>query len=268
MFDHTVGSLGPISVVIPVRDESPEVLRDVLHTRPKHWEVIVVDDGSLTPSPHATIRFEQPRGYGAALKAGIQKAKHRYIATMDGDGQHTFRDIERLWDFMQYFPNNAMVIGDRRLKERQPRRWIGRKVLNTIAGLFAWRWISDLNSGARVFRRDVVMGYFPILCDQFSFTTSLTLSMLADGYEVDFLQIKVHQRKVGESRVKLWRDGWRTLRLICWLGLALRTRRLRRWWRGFRHGVILRVRGAASLRDLRCDCRVCYRSGDAQPLWE
>ena len=153
------------------------------------------------------------------------------MVTADGDGQHRWRDIQRLVEFMEEFPENAMVIGDRRLKEANPKRWLGRKVLNWLASLFAGRWIPDLNSGLRCFRREVALGYLPILCNHFSFTTTLTLSMLADGYGVDWLPIRVLERQQGQSQVHVWRDGWQTLRYILWIGLALRTRRLRAWLR-------------------------------------
>ena len=110
-------------------------------------------------------------------------------------------------------------------------RYVGRKGLNWIASLFAWRWIPDLNSGLRIFQRSMALGYFPILCDRFSFTSSLTLSMLADCYLVDWLPIKVAPRTHGTSKVHVWRDGWLTLRTILWIGLGLRTRRIRAWLR-------------------------------------
>ena len=225
-----------ISLVIPVRDEAPEVVKalldqlTVVHFPSYMREIIVVDDGSQTPCPYATLSHPTAQGYGATIKSGILHAKGELIATLDGDGQHTLHDLQRLLDFFIYFQPLDMAVGDRRIKDAGVRLW-GRKCLNWTATLFAGKWIPDLNSGMRIFRRSVVLGYLPILSDQFSFTTSLTLSMLTDGYHVDFLPIKVHSRTVGVSKVSLWQDGWRTLKLIVWIGVALRTRRLRQWLR-------------------------------------
>ena len=173
-------------------------------------------------------------GYGAAIKLGVAAATAPLVATMDGDGQHQARDLIRLEQFMRDFPENALVIGDRRLREARFLRLLGRKGLNWLASLFAGRWIPDLNSGMRIFNRSLAVGYAPILSNGFSYTTSLTLSMLTDRYGVDWVPIRVHPRPVGTSRVSLWRDGWRTLKLILYIGCALRTRRLRsllRRWR-------------------------------------
>ena len=220
------------SVVIPIRDEDWSVIARIkteFHTDGR-YEVIVVDDGSSVPYPYPTVlRLDPPMGYGAALKAGIRAATCPVIVTMDGDGQHSVEDVNRLVDFFTYFDVD-MVIGDRRLKESGLRLW-GRKCLNWTATLMTGQWIPDLNSGLRVFKRQIMMGYFPILSDKFSFTTSSTLSMLSDRYHVDWLPIKVIPRQFGLSKVQVWSDGWWTLRLILYIGLALRTRKLRQWLR-------------------------------------
>lgn len=237
------------TVVIPVKDEDPQILEKVVKELKAHgYPVIVVDDGSAEPMPFATLRFPISRGYGAALKAGIAKAQTDLVATMDGDGQHRAFDVKRLEDFFQYFSQMPsfmasrhfdrldMVIADRRVSETGL-RLLGRQVLNSLASGFAGRWIPDLNSGLRLFRRSVALGYFPILCEGFSFTTSITLSFLADGYAVDWLPSKIFPRQVGCSKVKMWRDGWTTLKYILWIGFALRTRRLRAWLRPLRPAV-------------------------------
>ena len=225
-----------LSVVIPARNEDDRrltQLRYYLETYPylKDLEVIIVDDGSQYPLRSATIRHEQPVGYGAALKSGIRKAQGQLILTMDGDGQHNHVDAFRLVDFFLYFSHLDMAIGDRRLKEASLLRLWGRKFLNWTASCFASRWVNDLNSGMRVFKRQIALGYEPILCDGFSYTTTLTLAMIADGYQVDWLPIKVHPRTDGQSHVKVIADGWITLKQILWVGMALRTRRLRAAWR-------------------------------------
>lgn len=222
-----------LSVVIPVHNEDDTVLQEVVSELKTHsdWEVIVVDDGSKRPASTATLFLTPCQGYGAAIKAGVRHATAPLVATMDGDGQHRARDLERLAHFMDDFPECAMVIGDRRLKEPTFKRWMGRKVLNWMATFFAGRWIPDLNSGLRVFRRQHALGYEPILCDKFSYTTSLAMTFLTDGHKVDWVPIRVHPRVKGSSRVQLWKDGWRTLCLIVWIGGALRTRNIRNWLR-------------------------------------
>ena len=225
-----------LSVVVPVRDEPLNAIYKIYkEIEAEGWEALIIDDGSEVPIPFAKQRTVPSRGYGAAIKTGVQLARAELVATMDGDGQHTVADLKRVMAFFDYFDVD-MVVGDRRLKEPTQLRLWGRKVLNWTATCFARRWIPDLNSGMRVFRKKIALGYGPILCDGFSYTTTLTLSMLADNYKVDWLPIKVGRRVAGKTHVRLFRDGWITLQSILWIGLALRTRKLRETWRAFIHG--------------------------------
>mgnify|MGYP001573333326 FL=1 len=168
-----------LSVVIPVYNEKDACLKEFIKKAPKEWEILIVDDGSKEVHRYASVRHQENLGYGMAIKSGVRLARADYIATMDGDGQHSLCDLSRLFDFIRYMGID-MAIGDRRLIERTPLRWLGRKMLTWTASLFANRYINDLNSGMRIFKKKMALGYEPILCDGFSYTTSLTLASLAD----------------------------------------------------------------------------------------
>lgn len=222
------------TVVIPVLNENHEIIDKIItELTSLGAQVIVVDDGSESPYPNA-IKHGVNQGYGSALMTGIKNASRPLIATIDGDGQHSVSEIVRLYHAFKLMPKADMVIGVRRLKQESFLRFMGRKFLNWTASLVCMYWLADLNSGARIFRRDIALGYFPILCRTFSFTTSITISMLCDGYRVEFFPINVEERKFGRSRVKVVRDGFVTLYFILRNGLALRTRGIRSWLRTFR----------------------------------
>ena len=55
-------------------------------------------------------------------------------------------------------------------------------------------------SGLRVFRRECVMQYFPVLSNKFSFTTTVTLALLADDYRVVYEPIDYY-RRIGQSKI-------------------------------------------------------------------
>ena len=100
-----------LSVVIPVRNESPNVdelyrdLTEALARWGKPYEVIVVDDGSTDDSFERLcrcqqnderwriIRFRRNFGQTAAFAAGIREARGRLIATSDGDLQNDPNDL-------------------------------------------------------------------------------------------------------------------------------------------------------------------------------
>jgi hypothetical protein len=69
-----------------------------------------------------------------------------------------------------------------------------------LANRIAGRRIPDLNSGLRAFRRDTVAQYFSVLSDKFSFTTTVTLALMADEYLVRYLPIDYYAR-IGKSKI-------------------------------------------------------------------
>jgi len=220
-----------LAIVIPTINESHEILSHLkTELESLGAEVIVVDDGSENPFP-SSIKHGTNFGYGSALMTGIKNATRDIILTIDGDGQHSVSECVKLYHAFKLMQTADMVIGVRRLKNESPIRFLGRKFLNWTASLVCTYWLPDLNSGARIFKRHIAIGYFPILCKRFSFTTSLTISMMCDKYQVEFFPILINDRKHGKTRVKVIRDGIVTLWYILKLGFALRTRGIRSWRR-------------------------------------
>ena len=220
-----------LSIIIPCYEEDHAGLSKLSsELKSLGAEVIIIDDGSKDPYPDS-IKHGANFGYGSALMTGIKNATRDLIITADGDLQHDVSEIVKIYHAFKLMCDVDMVIGVRRLKNEKFIRFIGRKFLNWTASIVCTYFLPDLNSGLRIFKRSVVMGYFPILCRRFSFTTSLTISMMCDGYKVEFFPIKLLERSHGKSRVKVIRDGAVTLWYILKLGFALRTRKLRGFFR-------------------------------------
>lgn len=196
-------------------------------------EVVIVDDGNNMEfiEEMNVVKYKPQMGYGYAIKEGIKKATNSIICTADGDGQHSVEDICKLYRVYNLIDDCKMVVGQRWNLNETWYRWIGRKVLNFVASCISGHYLSDLNSGMRIFTRNEALGYLPILCDTFSFTTSLTMSMVTDGHKMAYFPINVKPRAYGKSRVRVVKDGLVTLYYIIWVGLALRTRKIRQWMR-------------------------------------
>ena len=196
-------------------------------------EVIVVDDGGYMDLVDEinVVRYKPQMGYGYAIKEGIKKASNPVIATIDGDQQHGIDDVCKLYTVFKLHDDFAMVVGSRWNLKEDWHRWFARKCLNFLASCISGHYQIDLNSGMRIFRRELATGYSTILCDTFSFTTSLTMSIVTDGHKIAYFPITVRPRIYGKSRVKLFKDGLVTLYYIVWVGIALRTRNIRKWMR-------------------------------------
>jgi hypothetical protein len=88
-----------------------------------------------------------------------------------------------------------------------------RAILKAIVEFTANREIPDINSGLRVFGRQVAISYFEHVSDLFSFTTSLTLAYMMNAKFVDYIDIDYKER-IGRSKVNLFRDSIRTLQYV------------------------------------------------------
>lgn len=82
--EGTASTPADVTVVVPVRDR-----RDGLHATLAAigavGDVVVVDDGSRTPIPEATIRHGAPRGPAGARNSGWRGASRSLIAFVDAD---------------------------------------------------------------------------------------------------------------------------------------------------------------------------------------
>jgi hypothetical protein len=116
--------------------------------------------------------------------------------------------VEPLPRLLAELVNADMVVGARTGEHvripaaRRPAKW----VLNKLANYVSDARIPDLNSGLRVFRREVALQYFPILPDQFSWTTTITLAMHCDKYAVSYIPIDYRLRQ-GRSKIVPWDAG-------------------------------------------------------------
>jgi len=218
-----------LTVIIPVHNEREESYRSIVSLCHRYFEVLVIDDGSEVPVPIASFRREKAKGYGNAIKQGMRLAKTEYVGIIDADSQYDPNDLFNLWERLK---DEDMLIGRRMTHQGGVMRFLGRLGLKLTASTLSWHIIPDLNSGIRVFKRSLALKYASLLCDTFSFSTSLTLCFLLDGLKVKWYPVSFRARKGNKSTMKELHHGLITLYQIIWLCIGLRTRKLRQWLRG------------------------------------
>jgi glycosyltransferase involved in cell wall biosynthesis len=209
-----------ISIIIPAFNEEKSIgnVLQGLAAWCARAEIIVVDDASTDRTAQIAeqagfrvIRHRTNKGYGAALKTGIRACRGDIVVMMDADSEHNAAQISKLLD---NFGDNDMVVGARAKGShapfiRRPGKWL----LSQVANYLAQTNIPDLNSGFRAFRKDVARLFLHILPNGFSFTTTLTLALFKEGYNIAYVPITTTPR-VGTSTVHPIRDGINTLMLI------------------------------------------------------
>ncbi len=209
------------TIVIPVFNEG-EIVKSVINEVKKNYsnqEIILVDDGSTDDTNQIVkkikgikvIRHPCNKGYGAALKTGIRNAAYQTVVLMDGDGQHNPKYIKEL---VSLIGDYDMVVGARS-KDSQISffRQMGKRVLTWLANYLSNTKIPDLNSGFRAIKKDIALKFMHILPNTFSFTTTITLALLKDGYNVKYVPVQAVKR-IGKSKLKPFRNGFEFILLI------------------------------------------------------
>lgn len=222
-----------LSIIVPVYNEE-EALNDVLSAITEtinplgiNYEIIAVNDCSTDRSAEIlknfsfvkTINHTLNKGYGASLKTGIKNSLHDWIMIIDGDGTYP---VDALPAMIKETDRYEMIIGFRnknsegiRLSRRYPKIF-----LNCFAGYLTGKPIPDLNSGMRIFKKEIVLKYWGLFPDRFSFSTTLTMISLSHGYETKFFPISYYKRK-GKSSIRP-ADFFNFLKLVTKLSLFFR----------------------------------------------
>ena len=163
-----------ISVVIPMRNESPNVealyreLTTTLGGFGRSYEILAIDDGSTddTFALLAAIQAKDPRlrvirfrrnfGQTAAFAAGFANARGRYIVTADGDRQNDPADIPAMIAMLEE-KDLDIVCGWR--KNRRD-AFINRRLPSMIANkIISWTTgvhLNDYGCSLKVFRAEIV----------------------------------------------------------------------------------------------------------------
>ena len=218
-----------LSVVIPVFNEEKAIagtlsfFENFLNEHPE-TEVIFVDDGSRDATrqiledrldPRMKLIFHpKNKGYGAALKSGIKTASSEVVAMTDADGSYP---NEKIADFFHLLlaEKADMVVGARtgKVVKLGFLRRFPKFVLRRLAEYLSESPIPDLNSGLRVVRKELLLKSSKFLPEGFSFTTTLTLFLLANDCKILYSPINYFKR-TGKSKIKPFRDTMNFLQLI------------------------------------------------------
>jgi len=193
-------------------------------------EIIVVSDGSTDQTAETAGRFEQVRlivfeqnrGYGAAIKRGFAEATGELLGFLDADGTCDPRFFAELCRAIVE-DRGAVAIGSRMgPQSHMPKvRRLGNRVYAWLLSALSNKGVTDTASGMRVVRRDVLERLYP-LPDGLHFTPAMSARVLLDDQLTLLERPMAYDERIGRSKLKVVRDGFRFLRTI--LETAL-------WWR-------------------------------------
>lgn len=208
--------MNSLTIVIPCYNEEkalPVVVPSLMEFAEKHgFKVIIVNDGSKDSSksildsfagkyPQLTVcHHKVNRGYGGAIKTGIAAADTDLVITIDADGQHNLSDVMVMRDAL-VAAEADMVIGARGNGGSSLFRNTGKWFIRTISRILIPNKISDLNSGIKVYRRELAMKYIALCPDSMAYSDVIALIFINQRHLVTETKVSVSNRIAGQSTI-------------------------------------------------------------------
>jgi glycosyltransferase involved in cell wall biosynthesis len=187
-------------------------------------EILVADNGSTDGSRDialeagARVLSVPQRGYGAALMAGIESARGRFVIMGDADESY---DFSRLGGYIADLRGGSDLVMGNRFKGgiaagSMPllHRYLGNPVLSFIGRLFFRNSIGDYHCGLRGFSREAVLR-LKLVTQGMEFASEMVAKSSLAGYRITEVPTTLSVDGRGRpSHLRTWRDGWRHLRFL------------------------------------------------------
>ncbi len=228
--DEAETSACELTILMPCLNEAEtlalciQTARRFLDRSGVNGEVLIADNGSSDGSQRiaeecgARVVDVPARGYGNALRYGIEAAHGRYIIMGDADGSYNFMELMPFVE--QLRAGFDLVMGNRFAGGIEPgampklHKYLGNPVLTMIGRLFFGGPSRDFHCGLRGFRRDAMLD-LDLRTTGMEFASEMVVK--ATMHDLRVTEVPTTLSRDGRSRpphLRSWRDGWRHLRFL------------------------------------------------------
>jgi glycosyltransferase involved in cell wall biosynthesis len=212
-----------LSVIIPVYNEVNNIQEIIKRVQATKFaaEIVVVDDGSLDGTREILQQLDGKRkvrvlfqgknqGKGAAVVTGMKAAKGDVLLIQDADLEYNPRDY-----FMLLQPIEEeiadVVYGSRFLggPHRVTMFWhlVANQLLTTMTNILYNTILTDMETGYKVFRREVVEG-MNIKAKRFNFEPEFTAKILKRNYRIFEVPISFNPRDYTQGKKIKLKDAF------------------------------------------------------------
>lgn len=200
-------------------------MRQGLDQKNINYEIVVADNGSTDHSREIATRLGcrvvavPDRGYGAALRGGIEAAYGEHVMFADCDNTYLYSDAGRLYQRALH-TNADMTIASRIDGKIEAgampllHRWLGTPVLTWLINCLFHGRLTDCNSGFRCVRK-AAFDSWQIRSNGMEFASELLIKALKAKAVVVEISSGLRCGPPGRvAHLRTWRDGMRHLLFI------------------------------------------------------
>ena len=206
--------LNSLSIFFPFWNEEKNIENVINNAIPvankiaNKWEIIIVDDGSKDKTLDMAnniakknenirvITHSPNRGYGAALKEGLENAKYDVVVFTDGDGQFDFSEVD---NFLEYIDKSDLVIGFRKKRQDKPIRHILMNMLKVWDFVFFGFWFKDIDCGFKMFSRNALNEIMPLRSEGAMITTEILAKAKQKKLKIKQVEVTHYPRIYGDQ---------------------------------------------------------------------
>lgn len=219
-----------LSVVIPAHNEAGSIrstAEDIagrLAEAGIEYEVLVVDDASVDgmegvvrelAAGNPRIRYHRshnPRGYGYAVRAGLDIFEGDAVAIVMADGSDDPADVIRYHQVLE--DGYDCAFGSRFIRGSHvydyPKfKLLLNRVVNVGIRVLFRSGYNDTTNAFKAYRREVIDTVQPLLSNHFNLTVEIPLKAIVRGHSYKVLPISWRNRREGESKLSLQEMGSR-----------------------------------------------------------
>jgi glycosyltransferase involved in cell wall biosynthesis len=219
-----------LSIVMPCLNEAETLAtcikkaRGFLEAENVSGEIVIADNGSTDGSQQiaealgAKVVPVAAKGYGSALRGGIEAAKGKYVIMGDADDSYDFSNL--LPYLLKLREGYDLVMGNRFKggiqKDAMPflHKYLGNPVLSFLGRLFFKSDIGDFHCGLRGFSKEA---YYKMELQTTGMEFASEMIVKASLKNLKIAEVPTVLSPDGRSRpphLNTWRDGWRHLRFL------------------------------------------------------
>lgn len=210
-----------LSVVMATLNEEEavtEVIGSIKRVMGDEVEIVIVDSSTdktaeIAQKLGAKVIKQAPLGYGMAMREGMLSANGEIIVTLDCDATYP---VERIPEFVEWIERGWDIVSGTRLlgrNEAMPRlNWVANWVLAWLARIIYRLQTSDLTTGMRAYRREVIHRFK--WRTNHALTAELVIWPVRAGLKFKEISIDYGRRKGGKPKLHRFRSGTAYLRFL------------------------------------------------------